>query len=130
MAHIITKPSVTIAPEILNELKKSAQEAGQVIVHCIYHSISGNDGIRIWPSTYLFDQHSDHKSTLELAEKISMFPIWTWTKKGDNLFTLIFSGLPKSCSLFDLIEDCNGSPGSFRITNIKRTKDDVYYVSI
>ena len=130
MAHIITRPKINIDPSLLEELSELTYPESQVIVHCIYNSPLGNDGIRIWPTTYLFDQHSDHVSTLAHAEKISMYPVWTWTKKGDNTFTLIFTGLPKSCTVFDLIEDCNGSPGSFRITSITRTQDDVYYVSL
>lgn len=130
MAHIITKPLVDIAPEIIEQIRESTQEEGQVIVHCIYNSLTGGDGIRIWPTTYLFDLHSDHVSTLEHIEKISLFPIWTWTRPGDNLFTLIFSGLPKSCTVFDLIEDCSGSVGAFRVSSIKRTTSDVYYVSL
>ncbi len=130
MAHIITKPGKVISPELLAELSALTSTESQVIVHCIYNSPVGDDGIRIWPSTYLFDHHSDHVSSLVHAENITMYPTWTWTKKGDNTFTLIFSGLPKSCRVFDLIEDCNGSPGSFRVTAIKRTKDDVYYISI
>ncbi len=129
MAHIITRPKIDIEPSILDELNELTYPESQVIVHCIYQSPRGEDGIRIWPTTYLFDQHSDHVSTLAHAENISMYPIWTWTKKGDNTFTLIFTGLPKSCAVFDLIEDCNGSAGSFRILSINRTQDDVYYIN-
>lgn len=130
MTHIITKPKVEISQEILDQLIQKTSLESQVIVHCIYSSANGADGIRIWPTTYLFDHHSDHVSSLVHAENISMFPTWTWTKRGDNFFTLIFSGLPKSCKVFDLVEDCNGSPGSFRVSSIKRTTQDVYYVGI
>lgn len=130
MAKIGIRPKIECAPELLEEFNTDVEQRGQVIVHCLYYSPGGGDGIRIWPTTYLFDQHSDHVSTLALAEKITMYPIWTLTRPGNNTFTLIFTGLPKSCILFDLIEDCNGSPGSFKIKNIQRTKDDVYYVQL
>ena len=95
MAHIITKPKVEIAKKLLDQLLQQTALESQVIVHCIFKSINGDDGIRIWPTTYLFDHHSDHVSSLEHAENISLFPLWTWTKRGDNFFTLIFSGLPQ-----------------------------------
>jgi len=130
MSKTITRPKTIITEEVMEDVLSQTHEESQVIVHCRYHSSMGGDGIRIWPTTYLFDHHSDHVSTLAHAEQISLFPTWTWTKQGDNSFTLIFSGLPKGCTVFDLIEDCNGSPGSFRVTSIRRTRDDVYYVNI
>ena len=120
----ILDPKVEIADEVLFD------DEAQVIVHCSFTSITGHDGIRIWPSTYLFDQHSDHVSSLVHIEGISLYPYWTWVRKGTTRFTLIFKGLPKHCRVFDLLEDCNGAPGSFRIIGIKRTTDDVYYVHI
>lgn len=130
MAHIITRPKIEISEKLLNEVAHLTSLESQVIIHCLYHSITGGDAIRIWPTTYLFDHQSDHVSSLVHAEKISMYPVWTWARVGDNLFTLIFSGLPKACKSFDLIEDCNGSSGSFRVTNIKRTLEDVYYIQL
>jgi len=130
MAHIIARPKLHIDPDLLSELQQLTETEGQVIVHCIYASLLGGDAIRIWPSTYLFDQHSDHVSDLVHAEGISAYPTWTVVGVGAKSFTLIFSRLPKSCNVFDLIEDCDGSPGAFKITGIKRTTDDVYYVSV
>lgn len=130
MGRIITQPKIELSPELLEDLKTQVDEIGQVIIHCLFHSPNGGDGIRIWPTTYLFDKHSDHVSTLALAERITTYPVWTITKRGNNTFTLIFTGLPKSCSVFDLIEDCNGASGSFKILNIRRTTDDVYYVQL
>ena len=130
MCPLIKNPDADIATDVRDEVKHLVDEMGQVIVHCTYVSPTGGDGIRIWPSTYLFDHHSDHVSTLVHAEKITLYPVWTLTKRGDNQFTLIFTGLPKSCTLFDLIEDCNGAPGSFRQMNMRRNRDDIYFVSI
>ena len=130
MSTLITRPKVEIASELKEQLDQFVQEEGQVIVHCLYASISGLDGIRIWPSTYLYDNSSDHRSNLVHAENISYFPQWTWVGVGENHFTLVFSGLPKSCTSFDLIEDCNGSPGAFKVNGIARNNQDVYYVRI
>lgn len=105
-------------------------EQGQVIIHCLFISETGMEAIRIWPSTFLNDHHSDHRSELVHAENISLFPQWTWVKEGRNYFTLIFSGLPGSCTLFDLVENCNGGPGAFRVNDIKRTSQDVYHIRI
>lgn len=130
MAEIITKPKVHIAPDLLEKVKELTETEGQVIIHCLYHSRLGGDGIRIWPSTYLFDCQSDHRSSLVHVEGVSMYPTWTLLAPGTHIFTLIFSKLPKSCSVFDLVEDCDGSPGAFRVTGIKRSTDDVYYVRL
>jgi len=125
-----TKDKIKISEQLKNELQSQIHVEQQVIIHCHFHSLVGGDGIRIWPSTYLFDHHSDHVSTLAFAEGISMFPTWTWLPNGEFSFTLIFSGLPRSCKMFDLVEDCNGNSGSFKVSSIKRTKDDVYHVDL
>ena len=130
MAQIITKPKVDIDPDLLSSLKELVSLEGQVIIHCLYASLMGGDAIRIWPSTYLFDLHSDHVSSLVHVEGISMYPTWTLTKMGSSVFTLIFSALPRDCKVFDLVEDCDGAPGAFRVSGIRRTKDDVYYVQL
>jgi hypothetical protein len=126
---IITKPKVQISPEILSELKTQVHEQGQVVVHCI-QEIQEPTLIRIWPTTYLYDHHSAHKSELVHAMNISYFPQWKPIGQGENSFTLIFSGLPESCIVFDLIEHCDNQNGAFKVLNITRTESDVYYVRI
>jgi hypothetical protein len=52
------------------------------------------------------------------------------TPEGKSFrFTLIFSGLSKSCEFFDLLEDIPEA-GGFFIQNIKRNKDDIYQGNI
>ncbi len=126
---IIKKPKVNISPEILQELKAQVHEQGQVVVHCI-QEINVPTLIRIWPTTYLYDQHSDHRSDLVHAVNISYFPEWKAVGYGEHSFTLIFSGLPKSCIVFDLIEHCDNESGAFKVMSITRTSSDVYYVRI
>lgn len=126
---IIETPSTVISSEIREELKTLVHEAGQVVVHCIQTTPFASY-IRIWPTTYLYDQHSDHSSELVHAENISYFPTWKAVEAGENHFTLIFSGLPKSCLVFDLLEHCDNQSGAFRVNSIPRNDSDVYYVQL
>ena len=127
---VITKPKIEIDEKLLKQLKTQAEESGQVILHFIYQSISPwGSMIRIWPTTYLYDNHSDHQSELVHAENISYYPEWTECESFERkYFTLIFSGLPKSCTSFDFEEHCNGSGGEFFVRNISRNEQDVYYL--
>ncbi len=128
MSHIITKPKVDIDPDLLAEIKTAIHEVGQVIIHCLFKDSLGGSAIRIWQTTYLHDHASSHTSDLVHAERISYFPKWTRTRLGDNFFTLIFSGLPDGCTMFDLMEECNGGNGAFEVFNISRNSNDVYYI--
>jgi hypothetical protein len=127
---IITKPDVSIDTDTLLQLKTITQEESQVIVHCSYTSQGFMDLIRIWPTTYLIDKGSDNKSELVHAVNVSLAPIWTRLEYGETrVFTLIFSGLPKSCTVFDFIESVP-EPNGFEIRNIKRNASDVYFVEV
>lgn len=130
MSEILVKPEISISPSLLNKLKEQVQEQGQVVVHFVMRTMYFGMNIRIWPTTYLFDQHSDHRSELVHAENISHYPVWTEILPGDHYFTLIFSGLPRTCSIFDLVEECTQEHGAFKILNIPRNESDVYYVQI
>lgn len=130
MPTVITTPKITIDPSLLERIKDSVQEKGQVVVHVLMENKQYDTLIRIWPSTYLYDHHSDHTSELVHAENISYFPIWTQVHQGEYFFTLIFTGLPKSCSMFDLIELCSNQAGAFKVMNIPRTETDVYFVQM
>ncbi len=130
--EIITKPKVEIDPSILKEFEMSVHEKGQVIFHCMYHNqYNFEAAIRIWRTTYLFDHHSDHKSEMVHAEKIVFAPQWqlVWPKSSSQ-FTLIFSGLPKSCTVFDFVEESGSESGAFIFRNIPRNSADVYYARI
>lgn len=126
---IIERPKIKISPDLLQELETQIHEQGQVVVHCIqvadFPSL-----IRIWPSTHLYDHHSDHVSDLVHAENISYFPEWTPVDSGENYFTLIFSGLPKHCIVFDLLEICDNQKGAFKVMSITRNETDVYFVQV
>ena len=86
--------------------------------------------IRIWKTTYLVDSVSGTRSNLVHAENISMAPVWTQIPDGGKYnFLLIFSGLPRSCQKFDLIEEIS-QPGGFFIQDISRNETDVYHIDL
>ena len=128
MPSIIEKPRTIISPNLLKELEEYTSDQGQVVVHGIVRPQNESTFIRIWPTTFLFDQHSAHISELVHFEKISGFPVWTEVKSNTEFgFTLIFTGLPKSCVIFDLCEVIPQSNG-FNIPSILRNEQDVYYL--
>ena len=64
------------------------------------------------------------------AFNITYAPVWELVEAGTTKrFTLIFSSLPKSCEVFDLIEEVPDSFG-FEIFDIKRNSTDVYNVNV
>lgn len=128
MAHIISTPSPVMLPGLMQELESYASQEGQVIIHGVCRANEIPIFIRIWPTTYLFDQHSSHISELVHFEKISAFPAWTEVKSHlDFGFTLVFTGLPKSCVSFDLQEVIPQANG-FYVASIPRNKTDVYFL--
>ena len=131
MPTIIEKPAIEISPDILQELKTLIHEEGQVVVHCLFNNMHPvfDSWIRIWPSTFLYDKGSSHRSELVHTEHITLAPEWTLVPGFSSyFFTLIFSGLPTSCTVFDLVEDAQGGTGAFEVRNVNRNNQDVYYV--
>lgn len=129
MSETVEKP--LIDPEILEQISAETLEEKQVIVHCLFPAtpFTGNL-VRIWQSTVLHDKVSGHQSELVHAENITVFPFWTEVPANtDYWFTLVFTGLPKSCKSFDLIEIIHQS-GGFHVKNIQRNSTDVYRVKI
>lgn len=103
-------------------------EQGHVYVHCHFHNGSSDSLIRIWRSTYLIPQGSSERSALVHAENISFAPQWTpMPKNREFRFLLIFEGLPRDCTMFDLLEDIPEA-GGFFAGDIERNSTDVYHV--
>lgn len=125
-ATIIQKP--IFKPNINFQVQPETLEERATIVHC---TVKGYDffpmGIRIWPTTFLIQQNGERKKLLQ-AYNIAAYPNWKWVFNG-HVFTLVFEGLDKDCLLFDLLEDIP-QPGGFRIENIERNKQDVYWVEV
>ncbi len=130
--HILTEPNIQIDPEILAELTNETEEAGQVVLHILYNTpMHTFMNIRIWPTTYLFDKHSSHRSDLVHVENICLYPNWMPCFPGEKFhFTLIFSGLPKSCTVFDFIEVCDNEAGAFEERGLQRNATDVYFLEV
>jgi len=131
MPTIITRPKIDIDADILRKFQEQIQEAGQVIVHCVSTDTMGwGMYIRIWPTTYLLDHESSHRSEMVHIENIVLAPDWQYLAPTEKLhYSLIFSGLPKSCTIFDLIEFGEGK-NCFSALNIDRNESDIYYVKL
>lgn len=105
------------------EVKTLESEERQTIVHC---SCGDDYAYRIWPSTFLIEHGTGKRAKLLTAFNISFAPDWTLNDgKG---FTLIFEGLSKSCTSFDL-KEVIPQEGGFEVTGILRNNMDVYQVS-
>ena len=125
---IIAHPHTTISPDLLRAIQAMICEESQVIVHCLYIS-NKPMRIRIQPTTFLYDATSAHKSELVHVENIIMAPRWQEVPAtGEAYFSLVFSGLPESCTAFDLIELFEPSP--FKAFNIPRNDQDVYFLKL
>ncbi|MFN5346736.1 MAG: hypothetical protein ACK44N_11115 [Bacteroidota bacterium] len=121
------KYSIELDTETATLAADAVAVESQVVVHVSILS-SEPVNLRIWGSTYLFDQHSNHHSKLVHFENISLAPTWTSVHTAKPYkFTLLFEGLPQSCIQFDLIEIALGE-GCFEFKNITRNQSDVYYV--
>jgi len=128
---VITRPKIDIAPSLLDEIKTQIHEMGQVVLHFLYSTPPSSypSYIRIWPSSFLYDKNSPHKSELVHAENITYYPKWHECTPGSTyFFSLIFSGLPKSCTSFDFIEHCTNQAGAFSVHDIARNESDVYFI--
>ena len=120
---IETKEITKTKTEVKTEVKTLESEERQTIVHC---SCGDDYAFRIWPTTFLIEHGSDKRAKLITAFNISFAPQWTLNDgKG---FTLIFEGLSKGCTSFDL-KEMIPEEGGFEILNIKRNKMDVYTVN-
>lgn len=122
------KPKVDT--EVLSAISPDFLEDSFVYVHCYYQNTTMDMLIRIWRTTFLVDAQSAAKSSLVHAENISFAPQWTLIPDNARYhFLLVFSGLPKSCKQFDLMEEIP-QPGGFWVKDIKRNQQDVYHIQI
>lgn len=107
---------------IASKTKVLESEERQTIVHA---SCGDAYAYRIWSSTYLIERGTKRRARLLMAYNISFAPQWTINDgKG---FTLIFDGLSKACTAFDL-KEIIPQEGGFEVLNIERNNSDVYHV--
>jgi hypothetical protein len=115
---------------VLEAIDPNTLEDSFVYVHCHFKNEGGEMLIRIWRSTFLIDRNSSARSELLHADNISFAPLWCVVPAHSTYsFLLIFSGLPKDCTSFDLIEDIPQA-GGFFVSGIARNARDVYHVNI
>lgn len=126
---IDTEPKIEIEEKLAADAKEYTEVERQVIVHAKVAIGNSVMGVRIWASTFLIPHGSDRKSKLLNTENISIYPQWmTVGFKPYHRFTLIFEGLPKSCTHFDLVEQIPES-GGFEARSIPRNHSDIYEVT-
>ena len=122
------KPSVDI--DVLASIHPELMDDSYIYVHCHFENLWQDMLIRIWKTTFLIDRSGDSRSQLIHAENISYAPQWTLIPDRQHfIFLLIFSGLPKSCAQFDLLEQI-AEAGGFFVKNISRNETDVYHVDL
>lgn len=103
-------------------------EQGHVYVHCHFNNGPSDSLIRIWRSTFLVPHGSAERAALIHAENISFAPKWTpMPRNREFSFLLIFEGLPRDCTMFDMLEDIPEA-GGFFAGDIARNSTDVYHV--
>lgn len=116
--------------KVETKIDNSVNADAQVIVHCSVKGAPLMSAVRVWPSTFLIDQNSGYKSKLIHAEGVVFVPEWQLIpESGIARFTLIFGGLPKSCTSFNFSEIIP-EPGGWHVQNIRRNKQDVYRIEL
>ncbi len=130
-SHILSPEKKILAGvDVLASIDPAMLDDSYVYVHCSFSIPSPGFLIRIWRTTFLKDTNSSGQSSLIQAENISLAPQWTLVPdSGVFSFLLIFSALPKTCTLFDLAEEIP-QPGGFLVKNIRRNKSDVYRITL
>jgi hypothetical protein len=108
--------------ESATEVKTLESEERQTIVHC---TCGVDYAYRIWPSTFLIEHGTGKRAKLITAFNITFAP--QWTLNDGRGFTLIFEGLSKECTSFDL-KEIIPQEGGFEVLSILRNRSDVYQV--
>ena len=123
----IVEEKTEIAPELLSEVQIDVEK--QVIVHCHASYLPNMPWqLRVWPTIYLFPKESNHRCKLIQHFNIALYPQWQYINKVEHHFTLVFEGLPKECTHFDILEIIPES-GAFEAFNIQRNNSDVYHIN-
>lgn len=124
------KPKPAVDVEVLEFLSPEILHEGYIYVHCHFQNEWHDALIRIWKTTFLIDRSGGARSALIHAENITFAPVWTMiTDQSTHTFLLIFEALPKSCKVFDLVEEIS-QPGGFHVENIRRNGRDVYHIDL
>jgi len=128
-----TKNLVQFNNVATESLLANAKEQGQVIVHCLHYGCSSECGrtikceLKLNPSVQLIPKNGAIISKLLHAYNINLPPAKNIKESYGTEFTLVFSGLPKDCTVFDFLEPDEDGRG-WNVKNIKRNNTDVYYI--
>lgn len=117
-----TEEITEIKTDSETEVKTLESEERQTIVHC---TCGADYAYRIWPSTFLIEHDTGKRAKLITAFNITFAP--QWTLNDGRGFTLIFEGLSKGCTTFDL-KEIIPQEGGFEVLGILRNRADVYQV--
>lgn len=133
MSRLSVSSGKTMTEELTEQLTSvdtMVLEQGHIYVHCYFTNGPFEGLIRIWKSTFLVDQGSGARASLVHAENITYAPNWTrMAPNREFRFLLVFTGLPSSCTTFNLMEEIP-EPGGFFVGDILRNERDVYHVRI
>lgn len=123
----LQEEKIDIAPELLEQVQTQVEK--QVIVHGVARAKPRCGAtLRLWKSIVLIPKESTKQCQLIQSFNIALYPVWQHILPGkSHHFTMIFEGLPKACSQFDLVEMIP-EPGGFEIRNIIRNELDVYHL--
>lgn len=111
----------------VNQLSEQVDHQHMVLVHL---NIYGPMPYRVWPTTYLFDQHSDHRSQLLHIENMAIHPTYAYVDIGQRKHRrLNLEGLPKSCTVFDFREVIPES-GPFEQKGIPHNTSEIYTLEL
>lgn len=127
MSISIAKPQVEI-DKAIDELIQSQAESC-TIVHCRFFT-KELCGVRIWPSTFLIEDNG-RKCKLIKAFNISVMPDWTQHFIVNDFirFTLVFEGLSKPCTSFQL-QEIIPEQYAFHSKEIARNGTDIYFEEV
>lgn len=120
-----------IIESIFSEVQHQQAEQGTTILHCHIRNNTAQR-LQICKSTYLRQNSGGNKSLVH-AEGIAVEPEWTIVTKRNYVFTLVFEGLDKECTSFEMIEDeplNDKFESNFYVKSTERNSTDVYNVKI
>ena len=124
------KKKPAIADLVVTAASQATKNSSNVYVHCYFQNEWADAFIRIWRSTVLVDRDSGEKAVLMHSENIANAPLWMQVPNHrTHHFLLVFTGLPKGCTSFDLVEEIPQA-GGFCVKNIQRNGQDVYHVDV
>lgn len=121
----IAKPEID--EQLQFEVKESVDNESQVIVHCTAPAMGFSYPVRIWKTIYLVPRGGGRKCKLIHVENVTIYPQWTTVPPNGLTFSMIFQGLPRDCTVFD-IEEQIPEPGGLIVRGIHRNVTDIYHV--